>query len=277
MHGRHSPPERSRAVDGALAVVTGAGRGIGRATALALAGRGARVVAVDIDADAAKRTAAETGGVSYQADVADREAMSCLAAAVEAQEGPVEVLVNNAGVGMSARFLDMHDGDWGWILGVNLLGVVHGCRAFGPHMVERGRGHVVNVASALAYAPRATEPAYCTTKSAVLTLSRSLRADWRRSGVGVSAVCPGVIDTPIVQTTRYRGERARPEVVSRVQRQFRRHGHPPERVAAAVVSAVLRDRPVVPVGPEAWIGWLGRGLVPSRLGDRMAAFTLGGV
>jgi NAD(P)-dependent dehydrogenase (short-subunit alcohol dehydrogenase family) len=276
MRGRRS---RSRGVplDGALAVVTGAGSGIGRATALALCQRGARVVALDVDGAAAKATATETGGAWHEVDVADGAAMAELSVVVESEQGPVDVLVNNAGVGMSARFCDMEDGDWEWILGVNLVGVVNGCRAFGTRMVDRGRGHVVNISSGLAFFPRATEPAYCTTKAAVLTLSRALRADWRRAGVGVSVVCPGVVDTPIVNRTRYRGERARPETVARVQRAFARRGHPPAQVAAAVLSAVTADRAVVPVGIEAWIGWLARGLVPVRLGDRLSGLSVGGL
>jgi NAD(P)-dependent dehydrogenase (short-subunit alcohol dehydrogenase family) len=208
------------------------------------------VVAVDIDGDTAKATASEVDGHPYVADVADRRSMLELADAVEAEHGAVGVLVNNAGVGMSARFLDTELPDWDWILGVNVHGVINGCHAFGPGMVERGRGHVVNVSSALGYFPRATEPAYVTTKAAVLALSRCLRADWASSGVGVSAVCPGVIDTAIIERTRFRGERARPETVSRVRDTFARRGHPPVKVANAIVRAVVTT--------AAWSRWVPR-------------------
>lgn len=265
------------AVSGSLAVVTGAGSGIGRATALALARRGARVVAVDIDEVSAKATAAECGGEAHQVDVADRDAMVALAAQVRAENGTPHIVINNAGVGMSGAFLDTTLEDWEWILGINLQGVIHGCHVFGPDMVSAGRGHVVNVASGLAYFPRATEPAYVTTKAAVLALSRCLRADWARAGVGVSAVCPGVIATPITERTRFRGDRARPETVRKVRDTFARRGHPPDKVAAAIVTAIERNRPVVPVGPEAWVGWLLRGVVPSRLGDYLAVASPGGV
>jgi len=261
---------------GAVAVVTGAGSGIGRATAHALATRGARVLVVDVDGDAAKATASEVDGYPYLTDVADRESVLDLATSVEAEHGPVDVLVNNAGVGMSGRFLDTELRDWDWILGVNLHGVINGCHAFGPGMVRRRRGHVVNVSSAMGYFPRATEPAYVTTKAAVLALSRCLRADWASAGVGVSAVCPGVIDTPIIHHTRFRGERADPETVNRLRDTFARRGHPPFKVADAIVDAVRRDRAVVPVGPEAWVGWVLRGLLPARIADRVAATTVGG-
>jgi NAD(P)-dependent dehydrogenase (short-subunit alcohol dehydrogenase family) len=248
-------------LSGGLAVVTGAGSGIGRATALALARAGARVVAVDIDADRAKATgeqceeAGAPEGAALGCDVADADAVAALAREVEDRWHAPDVLVNNAGVGMSARLGDMAVDDWRWIRGVNLDGVVHGCHAFGPAMVERGRGHVVNLSSGLAYAPRGTEPAYCTTKAAVLALSQCLRADWRPRGVSVSAICPGVIDTPIISRTRFLGSQGDTATRERTARLFRRIGHKPEAVAAAVLRAIHRDRIMVAVGWEAKLGW----------------------
>jgi len=260
-----------------VALVTGAGSGIGRATAFALAGEGARVLAVDVDAETAKSTAAECNGFPYVADVSDRSAVLELATAVESDHGGVDVLVNNAGVGLSGRFLDMTPADWEWIRGVNLEGVINGCRAFGPGMVRRRRGHVVNVSSGLAYVPSATEPAYVTTKAAVLALSRCLRADWSAAGVGVSAVCPGVIATPILEHARFLGERADPATVRRLRDMFARRGHPPAKVADAIVDAIRRNRGVVPVGAESWAGWFVRGLVPTRVVDRVASGLAGRV
>jgi 2-hydroxycyclohexanecarboxyl-CoA dehydrogenase len=261
---------------GTTAVVTGAGSGIGRATAHALAVRGAHVLALDVDDAAAKAVASEVGGDARTVDVADGGTMEEAASTIIAERGAPDVLVNNAGVGMTGRFLDTTEDDWQWILAINLGGVLHGCRAFGAAMVARGTGHVVNVSSGLAFAPRATEPAYVTTKAAVLALSRCLRADWGPRGVGVSVVCPGVIRTGITTRTRYRGERAAAESVARLRRVFAR-GHPPELVAEAVIDAVVRDRPVVPVGVEARVGWLLNGVVPSRLVDRAARATLLGL
>jgi NAD(P)-dependent dehydrogenase (short-subunit alcohol dehydrogenase family) len=250
---------RSRvAIGGTVAVVTGAGRGIGRATALALAVRGATVVCADLDSQAAEKAAAECrerGGAGEAAavDVADGDAVFSLAETVERGVGPVGILVNNAGVGMSGRFTDMSLDDWNWIRAINLDGVVNGCAAFGPRLLERGTGHVVNLSSGLGYTPTATEPAYVTTKAAVLALSQCLRADWAGAGVGVTAVCPGVINTPIVDHTRYLGVDD-PKRRARATRVFRR-GHRPELVAAAIVDAIERDRTVVTVGAEARFGW----------------------
>jgi len=267
-------------LQGALALVTGAGSGIGRATAVALAGRGTRVLCADIDLAAAEATASTcaaltAGAAGLPVDVSAWESVDGLAKQVLADHGTLDVLVNNAGVGMSGRLLDSTIEDWEWILGINLLGVVHGCKAFGPAMVERGRGQVVNVSSGLAYTHTATEPAYGTTKAGVLALSRCLRADWASHGVGVTAICPGVINTPIVQSTRYRGEAADPARIAKVQRTFAKRGHAPELVAGAIVGAVERNRAVVPVGVEAKVGWYLSRFLPTSVGDRLARIELG--
>jgi 2-hydroxycyclohexanecarboxyl-CoA dehydrogenase len=262
-------------IDGATAVVTGAGRGIGRATALALAAKGAKVVTVDIDPDLAVLSAADVGGFAETADVSDRDAVAALADRVEAAHGVPDILVNNAGVGMTGSFLDMSIDDWEWIVGINLLGAVHACKAFGPGMVARGSGQVVNLSSGLAYMPTATESAYGATKAGLLAFSQALRADWHRHGVGVSVVCPGVIATDIVaHGTRFRGRRAEPGTRAGVERMFAR-GHKPELVARAVVDAVARNRSVVPVGIEAVAGWHLRRLLPVAVVDRVARSRIG--
>jgi NAD(P)-dependent dehydrogenase (short-subunit alcohol dehydrogenase family) len=245
-----------RGLSGAVALITGGGSGIGQATAVALAGRGAQVLVVDVNGPAAEETVNSFGGggEAFVCDVSDWDAMSSLASQVNERFGPLDVLVNNAGVGMTGRFAEVSVEEWRWIRSINLDGVIHACRAFGPAMVERGSGQVVNVASGLAYSPRATEPSYVTTKAAVLALSLCLRADWGGRGVGVSAICPGIIDTPIVHRTRYVGSQDDDRTRRRAARLFRR-GHPPEAVARAVVDAVRRDRAVVPVGWEASLGW----------------------
>ena len=256
-----------RDLRGAVTVVTGAGSGIGRATALAFAAEGAQVVAVDLNGEAAEKTARDCGGEFHVVDVTDRDAVDALAEAV----GAPDVLVNNAGVGMTGHFLETTAADWDWLLGVNLQGVVNGCRSFGPLMVAQRQGHVVNVSSGLAYIARGTESAYCTSKAAVLAFSRCLRADWHASGVGVTAICPGVINTPIIDATRFRGERSKPENVERTKKVFRK-GHKPEVVAKAIVSAVRKNRSVVPVGFESWLGWYSSRLLPTRFTDRLARF-----
>src|SRR3546814_10924664 len=127
---------------------------------------------------------------------------------------------------MSGGFGDMSLDDWEWIRSINLDGVLNGCHAFGPAMIAAGRGQIVNMSSGLGYLPRASEVAYCTTKAAVLLFSSSRRADWAPHGVGVSAVCPGGINTPITGATRFLGTLGIPHAHRTAQPTFDR-GHPP--------------------------------------------------
>ncbi|MEW2303301.1 SDR family oxidoreductase [Streptomyces sp. NPDC006655] len=256
---KRSDPHAQR-FGGQLVLVTGAGSGIGRATALAFAEAGARVVAVDRDGEAATRTAelSRLAGAAdawaETADVSDEQTMEKLAERVHRAYGVLDVLVNNAGVGLSGSFLTTTPEDWRRVLDVNLWGVIHGCRLFGARMAERGQGgHIVNVASAAAYQPSRALPAYSTSKAAVLMLSECLRAELADRRIGVSAICPGFVNTNITSTARFTGV-DEAEQRRRQQRSARLYGmrnYPPEKVASAILDAVARDRAVVPVTPEA--------------------------
>ncbi|WP_406253557.1 SDR family oxidoreductase [Streptomyces atratus] len=245
---------------GRLVLVTGAAGGIGRATAFAFAEAGARVVAVDRDAEGAARTAEMARLIGAPAawgeavDVSDEQAMEKLAEKVAAEYGIVDVLVNNAGIGLSGSFLDTTSEDWKNVLDVNLWGVIHGCRIFGRQMAERGQGgHIVNTASAAAYQPSRALPAYSTSKAAVLMLSECLRAELAERSIGVSAICPGIVNTNITATTRFAGADAAEEerLRKRTSRLYGLRNYPPERVADAILKAVVRNQAVVPVTPEA--------------------------
>ncbi|MFC8348833.1 SDR family oxidoreductase [Streptomyces sp. NPDC057280] len=245
---------------GQLVLVTGAGSGIGRATAYAFAESGARVIAVDRDAEAAARTAEMSrllGAPEAWAetvDVSDEQAMEKLADKVAAAYGVVDVLVNNAGIGLSGSFFDTTPEDWKKVLDVNLWGVIHGCRLFGRQMAERGQGgHIVNTASAAAYQPSKALPAYSTSKAAVLMLSECLRAELAGQGIGVSAICPGFVNTNITSTARFAGVDGEEEKrrQKRTARLYGLRNYPPEKVADAILRAVVRNEAVVPVTPEA--------------------------
>ncbi len=256
---------RGVAAPGAVVVITGAGSGIGAATAMRYAQLGAVVVATDIDAGAAKRTAAgcrERGAraYSYQCDVADPDAVQSLADRIEEEVGTVSILVNNAGVGVGGAFLDTTVDDWTWLRSINLDGVVHGCRSFGARMVTRRQGQIVNIASGAAYLPNRRMATYCASKAAVVMLSRCLRGDWAKANVGVSAVCPGVINTPILAHTRLRGSVVGEQ--TRLARAFA-WGHKPEAVATAVTTAATRNRTLVPVGFESTLGYHALRLLPA--------------
>ncbi|MET7979965.1 SDR family oxidoreductase [Streptomyces mirabilis] len=259
---------------GQLVLVTGAGSGIGRATALAFAEAGARVVAVDRDAEGAARTAEMSRLIgspeawAETVDVSDEQAMEKLAERVAGEYGVVDVLVNNAGIGLSGSFFDTTPEDWKKVLDVNLWGVIHGCRLFGRQMAERGQGgHIVNTASAAAYLPSKALPAYSTSKAAVLMLSDCLRAELAGQGIGVSAICPGFVNTNITSTAHFAGVDASEEK-RRQKKSARLYGlrnYPPEKVADAILRAVVRNQAVVPVTPEARGGRLMSRLAPRAL------------
>lgn len=254
-------PEYAERFGGQLVLVTGAASGIGRATAFAFAEAGARVIAVDRDAEGAARTAEMSRLIGAPAawgetvDVSDEQAMEKLAAKVASEYGVVDVLVNNAGIGLTGSFFDTTSEEWKRVLDVNLWGVIHGCRAFGAQMAERGQGgHIVNTASAAAFQPSRALPAYSTSKAAVLMLSECLRAELAGQGIGVSAICPGIVNTGITSTARFAGVTDETEEKRRQKKASRLYGlrnYPPEKVADAILRAVLRNEAVVPVTPEA--------------------------
>lgn len=245
-------------LDGRTVLVTGAGSGIGRATALLCADRGADLAICDIDEvglaeteAGARRRASDV--LARRVDVGDRAQMLAFADAVHERTDAVDLLVNNAGVGLGGRFLDTQLEDWDWILPINLMGVVHGCHMFVPPMVSRGRGgHVVNLSSAAGFFANPALSAYTTTKFAVLGLSEALRTELRPHAIGVTAVCPGLINTSITRTSRMRGASADEASRARLIRMYERRNYGPERVAERILRAVGRDIPVAPVTAEAW-------------------------
>ncbi len=252
---------------GRLALVTGAGSGIGRETALLCARRGADLALCDVDEAGLASTEAEARQLgrdvlARRVDVADRAQMQAFATAVHERVDAVDLLVNNAGVGLGAGFLETPLEDWDWILPINVMGVVHGCHMFVPPMVERGRvGHVVNLSSAAGYFANPSLAAYTATKFAVLGLSEALRIELRPHGIGVTAVCPGLINTPITRNSRLRGTaEAKRE---RFVRLYERRNYGPERVAQRILHAVQRNRAVMPVTAEAWGMWWMARFAPS--------------
>ncbi len=253
---------------GALALVTGAASGIGRETALGLARAGADLIVCDVNESGLEETATAVRALGRSAlarrvDVASREQMAAFAAEVHRQHEAVDVLVNNAGVGLGGGVLDTALEDWDWVLGINLWGVIHGCHFFVPPMVARGRGgHVVNVSSAAGFMATAQLAAYSTTKFAVFGLSEALRDELHPHRIGVTAVCPGIINTPITAAARMRGRVAGDAARAAMVEFYRRRNYGPERVAAAIVKAIARNRAVLPVSPEAWVMYALKRLSP---------------
>jgi NAD(P)-dependent dehydrogenase (short-subunit alcohol dehydrogenase family) len=247
----------SSSFDGKAVLVTGAAGGIGRAAALLFASRGARLFLCDVNAVGLEETAtlAQSHGKPVRGDVVDvsnRDAMRAYAELVHGEVEALDVVVNNAGVGVNGAFLDTSLEDWDFIIGVNLWGVIYGCHFFVPPMVRRkAGGHVVNIASAAGFAAPGDMPAYAATKFSVVGFSEALRSELSEHGIGVSAICPGMVNTGITTATRYRGERALRDKDKMVEA-FRKRNYAPEKVAEAIAAAVARNKSFVPVGPEAW-------------------------
>ncbi|MGC4935129.1 SDR family oxidoreductase [Gordonia sp. DT30] len=248
---------------GRLAVVTGAGSGIGRETARALAELGCDVVLADVDIAGAHETARlckESGSAPavYPLDVADTAAYAEFAETVQRTHGVPDILVNNAGIGLSGASLDATDDQADRLLAIDLRGVITGCREFGRQMVRRGTGgHIVNLASAAVFTPQRGLGIYAAAKAGVLSYSESLRGELAEHHIGVSAICPGLIDTPIVATSEIAGLDADAQFgeQTRLAELYRRRGFTPDKVAAQIVDAIRADKAVVPVAPEAQIAY----------------------
>ena len=243
---------------GKTALVTGAASGIGRETALAFARAGADLVVCDVNERGLEEVAGAIRGLgravlARRVDVSKADDVRALADAVHAERPAVDILMNNAGVAVGGKFLDTPLDDWQWLLSINLWGVIHGCHYFLPAMIRRGQGgHVVNVASAAGYLATSQLAAYATTKFAVVGLSEALRDELLPHRIAVTAVCPGLINTPITSSARMRGNdsaAARQALIDI----YKRRNYGPERVATNILKAVARKRAVAPISPEAWV------------------------
>ncbi|MFJ9368806.1 SDR family NAD(P)-dependent oxidoreductase [Nocardia sp. NPDC101769] len=238
-----------------VVVITGAGSGIGRELALACARRGARLALCDVNATGLEQTAVavRANGVevcTWIVDVSDAQQMTTFAEEVLQRFVGVDLLVNNAGIGVVAGLLETTPEDWERLIGINLMGVVHGNTAFVPSMIARGSGHVVNVSSAAGILANPALSAYSATKFAVFGHSEALRMELREHGIGVTAVCPGVINTAISTSSPIRGGNtdARRQKMAAL---YAKRGYTPDRVALNILRAVDGNKAVAPIAPEA--------------------------
>jgi NADP-dependent 3-hydroxy acid dehydrogenase YdfG len=221
--------KQPRTLAGRVVAITGAARGIGRATAVALAREGATVAIGDLDVELARRTAEEIGppAAAFELDVTDRESFERFVDAAEAQLGPVDVLVNNAGIMPLGPFVAEDDVTARRTVDINVHGVLHGMKVVLPRLVARGGGHLVNIASAAGKAPYPGGATYCGTKHFVVGVSETVRGELRGTGVDVSVVMPVVVDTEL--STGVGSPRGVPKMA-------------PEDVAEAIVDALRRPR-----------------------------------
>ena len=194
----------SEPLAGKVALVTGAGRGIGAAIAARLAEDGADVAVCDVDLAsaqaAAERLAASFGrrAIAVRMDVADESSVGEGVAAVGERLGPVDVLVNNAGIDVIGPFLESTEDVWQRIIAVNLVGTLRCCRAVAPGMVERGSGAIVNIASDAGKVGSSGEAVYSATKGGIIAFTKTLARELASRGVTVNCVCPGPTDTALL-------------------------------------------------------------------------------
>ena len=223
--------KQPRILAGEVAAITGAARGIGRVTAEALLREGMRVAIGDVDVQAAQETARELGPstVALALDVTDRASFSAFLDSAEEQLGPVDVLVNNAGIMPIGPFLDEDDATARRILDINVHGVILGLKLALPRMLERGSGHIVNIASQAGKYGFPGGATYCASKAAVINLSRAVRKELRGSGIQMSVISPVAVNTELGLGL------AEPR-----QREFRKIE--PQQVAQAIVETLQRPR-----------------------------------
>jgi NAD(P)-dependent dehydrogenase (short-subunit alcohol dehydrogenase family) len=223
------------------AVITGGGSGIGLATVRRLAQEGARVVVADIDPDAGKAAADEVGGLFVRTDVTDEAQVEALFEAAVQQYGSVEVAFNNAGISPPEDDSILTTGLEAWrrVQEVNLTSVYLCCKAAIPHMRRAGRGSIVNTASFVAVMGAATSQiSYTASKGGVLAMSRELGVQFAREGIRVNALCPGPVDTPLLQELFAADpERAQRRLVHIPVGRFAR----PEEIAATVAFLASDD------------------------------------
>ena len=184
---------------GTVALVTGGGRGIGRGIALELTAAGARVAVAARTREQVEATAAETGGIAIEADVSDRGAVERMVAQAEEELGPLDLLVNNAGIALwEGSAWELEPEEWWHVLEVNVLGVYLCCRAAIPGMIARGGGRIVNVASGAAYLPGSRSTAYSASKAAVHRFSETLATQLQPHGIPVFSISPGLVRTELI-------------------------------------------------------------------------------
>ena len=286
--------------EGRVAVVTGAASGIGKALAERFAAEGMKVVLADVEPeplDDAVETIRSTGAdvLGVRTDVSSADQLQALADATLERFGAVHVLCNNAGVETGAAFADIAPSAWEWVLGVNLWGMLHGCRIFLPLIREQGEGHVVNTASLAAFATGLpTFAPYTTSKFAILAASECLALELLAGGeeIGVSVLCPGVVNTRMCEAERNRpadvpsseGDPMHESILAQLRRLAASTGMDPADVAEMVVDAIRERRFFVLTHPdEAFaavqrrLEWMRTGIPPGERAPGRAAAAATGV
>ena len=266
-------------LDGKVAAVTGAANGIGRGTALAFAERGCDVALSDVDTEGLSETArmVERRGVraeTAEVDVSERRQVEQWADEVVDEFGRVNIIVNNAGVSVTASVENLSYEDFEWLMSINFWGVVYGTRSFLPHIRRSGVGRVVNVSSIFGIIASPTQSAYNSAKFAVRGFTESLRAELELGDekVGASCVHPGGVKTGIVRSSRIGDTgamgRSAEEVVEEFEEELARLS--PERAGEIIVEGIQREKGRILVGVDAKLLEIAQRLFPSQYPGPMA-------
>jgi len=273
---------RKTKFDGTVTVITGASSGIGRSAAVKAVERGARVALTDVNADGLAEVVGSlpNGSVVHHAafDITDQTAVAAFADAVHAQVEAVDVLLNVAGISTWGRIQDLEAKHWRDCVEIDLMGPIHMMSAFVPKMIERGRGgHIANVSSAAGLFGLPLHAPYSAAKFGLRGVSEVLRFDLANHDIGVSLVCPGAVDTPLVGTVNIVGIDRDDPRVSKTIKQFQRHAVSPDSAAESMLRGVEKGRSMIFTSNDIRFGWYGQRYVPfgynlvMRLANKKAA------
>jgi short-subunit dehydrogenase len=199
-----------------------------------------------LDAARAELSLKASAVSTHHVDASYADAVQAAADQVRREHGPAALLINSAGVALTGPFADTDPGAFDWVMRVNFDGTVRCCRAFLPQMREVGTGHIVTIGSCFGWVGFPGKAGYCASKFAVRGFSEALRLELRSSGIGVTVVYPGPVDTNLVRDGRAVDDRSRQDEVEFLAR----HGVAPEKVALLTIRAIERDRPRVVIGPH---------------------------
>lgn len=249
-----------------VAIVTGGGSGIGAAISRALGARGDTVVVADIDGASAQRVADEVGGSAAKVDVRDGAAVQALVDETVRDHGRLDLMFNNAGIGVGGDATELTTAHWDRIIDINLRGVTNGIAAAYPVMAKQRSGHIINTASIAGLIPSPFMAPYVATKHAVLGLSLALRGEAKAYGVKVLAVCPGWTDTPILDSTGP-DDLPKPSMAQDggVRETAEKMGklYSPEALAQDVLEAIAKDKAVLVVPGKFRVMWRLARLTPT--------------
>jgi NADP-dependent 3-hydroxy acid dehydrogenase YdfG len=244
--------------------ITGAASGLGRALAVAFAKDGYRVACLDVNESGLQETAtmvSAAGGTPWTGvlDVRDDAGFARVAEALQQQWSGIDVLVNNAGIASMGEFVSTSMAEWDRVLDVNVLGVVRGCRTFGPMMVAEQSGHIVNIASVAGIASAPGMASYGVSKAAVIALSEQLRAEMVRHQIGVTVVCPSFFATNLLNSME-----ASDKAKARIGRWMEKSEHTADDIARMIVAAVESNRFLLIPHKKAVRAWRYKRWLPER-------------